>query len=354
MIVTERETPSGQQIHPSCNRSYNVHSMNFRYTAPSCDIVTFNDCIAISGSWEHGLAGIIQGDSFYHSKFTKDATNFRNKSPFWKQAQGQFNIDLDVVDFHHVDEIISWFNIGQYWHWFLEDLPLIDAFRKLPGIPIYTNYLTQFQLDSLSFFPDILERVIQVDTPAVLKCKTAHVVTYPAISYRGKSARWASIFLKNNLTSSDSTFKERIYISRNDAVARNVKNEYQLTEMLVKRYGFTIVNTTEQTSMTKMSLQNKVNMFAGAKIVVSPTGAGLTHVHAMSKNSIVIDFNHKFEINEECGWNNIGDAIGLNWNTFAVTTLDMPVERPKPKNSHMFVDVNILQKVIDNALDSAA
>jgi len=352
--VNEKETPEGQTIHPPCKRSYTVGVMNFQYTAPSCQLVKFEDCTALSGSWEHGLAGIIQEDNFYHSRFTKDAVNFRSKSPFWKLAQGQFNIDIEGADVHQVDQAISWFNIGQYWHWFLEDLPLIEAFRTIPDVPIYTNYLTQFQLDSLSYFPDIVDRLRQINTPAILKAKTIYVATYPAISYRGKAAKWASHFLRDNLKPSNQSSHKRIYISRNDAVARNVKNEHSVLEMLTKRYGFTPINIDRETSMSRMSLEQKINLFAGADIVVSPTGAGLTHVHAMNKGTNVIDFNHKFEINEECGWNNIGDAVGLNWNTFGATTLEMPVERPKPKNSHMYVDINVLEKVLDNAINTAA
>jgi len=105
--------------------------------------------------------------------------------------------------------------------------------------------------------------------------------------------------------------------------------------------------------MARMSLQQKIDMFASADVVVSPTGAGLTHTHAMKPGSTVIDFNHSFEVPEECGWNNIGDVCGLNWNTFAAETLDMPIERPKPKNSHMRVDIDTLEYALANALSKA-
>lgn len=356
MIVHEAETPSGELIRPSEHRKYTVSGREFSYTAPACEIITFDNALGLSGSWEHGLAAVVQGDKFYHKRFSKDAQNFRIKSPFWKNASGSFNLDVEYTDVMHVDECFTWFNIGQYWHWFLEDLPLVTAFAKYPNIPIYTNHLTQWQLDSLDYFPDIKKRVIQVDTPVVIKGKI-RVVTYPAISYRGKAARWVVDFLKMNLEpdfEKNNERPQRIYISRNDAVARNVRNEAEVIDMLVNDYDFTPINTHKENSMSGMSLREKINMFSAAKVVVSPTGAGLTHTHAMSSGSVVVDFNHPFEVSEECGWNNIGDGCGLKWHTLVAETLDMPAERPKLKNSHMRVNVKELKEVLDHALSKAS
>lgn len=350
MIVTEAKTPQGNTIYPSEYREYSISGRQFSYTAPSSEIVTFDDCVLTSGSWEHGLAGIVKDDKFYHERFTKDANNFRTKSPFWSNARNQFNIDIEssLFDSYEVDEIFTWFNIGQYWHWFFEDLPLIDAFRKKPDIPIVTNTLLQFQLDSLDFFPDIKERVQAVDTPAIIKAKTVHTVTYPAISYRGRVASWAVNFLKDNLKSREEADHKKIYISRNDAVARNVTNEPAVIDMLVKEFGFTPINTHKTNSMSGMTLEEKLGLFAGADIVVSPTGAGLTHTHAMKAGGTVIDFNHSFEVAEECGWNNIADVCGLNWYTLEAETGEIPEERPKPKNAHMKVNVDLLRETLSS------
>ena len=75
MIVTEAKTPQGNTISPSEYREYSISGRQFSYTAPSSEIVTFNDCVLTSGSWEHGLAGIVKDDKFYHERFTKDANN---------------------------------------------------------------------------------------------------------------------------------------------------------------------------------------------------------------------------------------------------------------------------------------
>ena len=127
-----------------------------------------------------------------------------------------------------------------------------------------------------------------------------------------------------------------------------------MLDILVNEYDFVPINTVRENSMSRMPLSEKLKLFASADIVVSPTGAGLTHTHAMKPGSTVIDFNHDFEVAEECGWNNIGDVCSLNWYTTTAKTLDMPEERPKKKNSHMNIDVNSLRDILDNAISKAS
>ena len=356
MLVSEAKTPEGVIVKPSEHRNYTVSGREFSYTAPSCEIVTFNNCTLTSGSWEHGLAGVVKDGKFYHERFTKDAQNFRIKSPFWSNARDSFEIDIEneLIDRYPFDECFTWFNIGQYWHWFFEDLPLIEAFRQIPDIPIVTNPLLQYQLDSLSYFPDIAERIVEVSTPCLIPVKKLHVATYPAISYRGKVASWAVELLRDNLKPSEPGEFKRVYISRNDAVARNVTNEPAVIDMLVNEFNFTPFNTHRDNSMSNMSLNEKLKLFAAADIIISPTGAGLTHTHAMKPGCIVLDFNHEFEVAEECGWNNIADVCKLNWYTIDATTKGMPLERAKPKNSHMEVDIDKLRQALNDAITQRA
>ena len=106
--------------------------------------------------------------------------------------------------------------------------------------------------------------------------------------------------------------------------------------------------------MANMPLKEKLRLFSTADIIVSPTGAGLTHTHAMKPDSIVLDFNHSFEVSEECGWNNIADICDLNWYTIEAQTKDIPPERPKPKNAHMEVDVDELRRTLRHAITERA
>ena len=62
----------------------------------------------------------------------------------------------------------------------------------------------------------------------------------------------------------------------------------------------------------------------------------------------MIDFNHSFEVAEECGWNNIADVCDLNWHTLEAETGVIPEERPKPKNAHMKIDISRLREALNN------
>ena len=337
-------------IQSSDDRRYTVNggALEFKYFGKPLKILKFTYSYAVSGSNEYGLAGIVQDDSlFYYKDFTKEAAKFRIDSVFWNNMRGEFEFNIPssvpIIKINH--PIFTWFNIGQYWHWFCEDLPCIKAFRddRFCQYPIYTNKLSTWQKQSLAFFPDIIPRIIEIDSPCVLQSDTIYAVTYPATSYRGQAAKWVGQWLQVNLPYNHKLNRQRLYISRSDAAARNVDNEYEVIAMLLK-YGF------KPYTLENLSVEQKIDLFASADIVVSPTGAGLTHVHAMQPGTTVIDFNHDFEITEECGWNNIGDSVGLNWHTIVAETTGQS-DRPKVKNSHMKVNVDELERLVVRAIN---
>ena len=334
---------NGEVIRPISRRHYKVGNKTFTYIAPQMSISSFKNSMQLSGSEEYHIAGVISEGVFHHRGFTKYAGKYQQQTSWWRNMGGSFDIQLSHANRIDIKEAFTWFVPGLYWHWFLEDLPCIEAFRTKPDLPIYTAKLNHFQKESLEFFQDIKERIVEVDTPCYL-VGDIHVVNYPSISNRGKSAKWCSEFLRDSLKPNSTKGPKRVYISRNDALARRVDNESQLIEVL-KKMDFFIADDT-----TGMTLQEKVNLFANADIVVAPTGANLTHTHSMKSGGIVIDFNHSFEISEECGWNNIGDAVGLDWTTLMAETTGKCIERPKPKNSHMRVNINKLTKVINDKL----
>ena len=100
--------------------------------------------------------------------------------------------------------------------------------------------------------------------------------------------------MRDNLISDEEVEHKRIYISRNDAVARNVKNEPAVIDMLVEEFGFVPFNTHKTKSMPNMPFKEKLRIFTTADIIVSPTGAGLTNTHAIKPVSLVTNINHRF------------------------------------------------------------
>lgn len=323
---------------------YSKNQHEFVYNEKSSVEYVFKSGIAISGCHRNGLWGVIQDNKYYCDDWSKDSKVFRKRSPFWDVMDKQFEIFLDGKPTVNFDQPVNlWFSIGEYWHWFCEDIPIIEQMRT-NNFPIVTNVLKDWQLDSLNFFPDIKNRLVQVKTPCIVNASEYHVFTYPAISLRGKTSHWGPEFLNKNFTPSE--FKpatEKVYISRGDAVARCVQNEDQVKRVLQKQ-GFRCYD-----NFSQMTIQQKVDVFHSAKIVVAPTGANLTHCHAMQPGTKVLDFNHEFELEAECGWNSIADAIGVEWYSFPAITGEKGPRSgkgKKRKNNHLIVDLDKLKRAL--------
>ena len=266
-------------------------------------------------------------DNMVHQKFK----NLHSNIALYKEYQFDTPVNL-------------WFSMNEYWHWFNEEIPLIKVIRK-NNDPILVNNLRNWQLDSLKRFPDILDRLIEVDTPCKISALSYRAFSSPSTSYRGKTSAWVSHFLNEHFSpTSTLTPTNKIYISRNDSNARCVENEEELLKVLSDS-SYTIYK-----DFSKRSLQDKLDIFRSSKIVISPTGSSLTHCHAMAPNSVVLDFNHSFQLEEECAWNNVGVELGVNWYSFPAETgsigprsLNGKIE----KNNNLTVDVDKFIKHIE-------
>ena len=333
-------------LHDPIPRQY-----TFRYEEVPVIEYIFDGDFAISGANFHHLYGVIKDNNFYSSDFSKYHSYIKKgkNSPFWDSIGKEFTLTLDNKKRISFESPVNlFFNITLYWHWFNEDLPLVKFFQT-NDFPIITNKLADWQKDSLKFFPRILERIVEVETPCIIVSPEFHTFSFPAISYRGKTSKWVPLWLKQHLVPTVKTepFK-KIYISRGDAQARCVENEIEVKEFLCKK-GFVCID-----NFSSFTIQEKINLFYSAKIVISPTGAGLTHCHAMQENTTVIDFGHSFNIEEEYGWNNTGTAVGIDWHTFAAITGSKSLRSGKgvkKKNDNLIVDLSVLNEVINRVLD---
>ena len=323
----------------------------FSYNERSVKEFIFDHGFAISGTNDHGLFGIVADGKFYSDDFSKFAKVFTNTSPFWKRKTFGETFELitkGIPTINYSGDVNLLFNIGQYWHWFCEDVPLFEQLRT-NNFPIITNKLHGWQKQSLEFFPDISSRIVEVDTPCMIKADRYHTFSYPAVSYRGKTSSWVPEFLKNSFRP-DASIKpdKKVYISRGDAVARCVENENDV-KLLLKKKGFICYD-----NFSNLSIQEKVNVFASASLLVAPTGSNLTHCHAMHPNTTVLDFNHKFELTAECGWNSIGTGVGVNWFTFPAETGTIGPRSKngkKPKNNNLSVDLTVLDRALSYVMD---
>ncbi|WP_137285802.1 glycosyltransferase family 61 protein [Halorussus salinisoli] len=167
-------------------------------------------------------------------------------------------------------------------HWFYETLPKLRWYERYctligqaPPLMIPSG-ITDWQRDSLALmgYPD--ESWIELDC-SVTEVNTLAVPPHP---YRNRGSRftgspanlrWVRNRILSNVTESNRSLPNRIYISRSDADYRRVRNEKELLNTLAKM-GFV------KFALSELSFRDQVRLFANADIVVGPHGAGLTNI----------------------------------------------------------------------------
>ena len=341
---SEERVAYGVNIYNSGNKNFK----KFEYRTPPCYIIDIMDAIILPGSTEWGSQCIIKDNLIYTSTIANQATSFHINSQYWDYFR--FDVPFHVhienketveLDFH----VVPMFNIQQYWHWFMEQLPLIlIMMQRKYGAKFLFNTLTDWQRESLKLAaPDI--KFIEYDTQKVIKASKVSVITYPSISDGGKCNPRIIRNIRKSLMDS-LTFgapgEEFLYVSRSDSKAKRILNEDELLERLADA-GHEI----KKVVLSEYSLEEKIKMFDSAACVIGPTGAGLTHCMFMRSGTTVIDINHDFYVNHEYGWNSIGDAIDLKWHTIATRkpVASSDIRNNKEKNWDMRLTGDDINKI---------
>lgn len=164
-----------------------------------------------------------------------------------------------------------------FGHWFFDILPRIHLLEE-SGIAIDKYALPEltyaFQFESLKLLGIPMNKVIQVDTPDFhLKAKKLVVTAVPLLI--GKCPPWASQYMADRLKNKRKIRKrkgyERIYVTREDAEARHVVNEDEVLRYLQTK-GF------KKIVLTPMTTEEKIEVFASARVIVAPFGSGSINV----------------------------------------------------------------------------
>lgn len=187
---------------------------------------------------------------------------------------------------------------GNYYHWLIDSLPRLHLLKKAgfwDKIDYFLVYDGQrrFVVDSL--------RALGIRPGQVLDLRTHRhfvadrlLVTSPVRGAGTHTPQWACSFLRQELhaAAAPQTFSPFVYLSRRDAPARHVLNE-PAVEALLRPYGF------ETHLLSDYSFGQQLALFAGARAVVAPTGAGLANlVFAPAGTPVVELFPKHFTVVE--------------------------------------------------------
>lgn len=181
---------------------------------------------------------------------------------------------------------------GYFFHHFILELSLLRHLTKNEGddciyihFPHLKKYNEKYMIDSLKFFePEIKHvdatnlsnyEIINIGNHEPLITKERNQVEQSAILYLRK------IFTRN-IEPSYVENKKYIYISRNGKNRRELLNENELIPKL-ELLGFKIVKLEEE------SLEEKLDIFGTASIIISPGGGGLSLIFAANKKTKIIE-----------------------------------------------------------------
>ncbi|RTQ48960.1 glycosyltransferase family 61 protein [Hymenobacter gummosus] len=171
--------------------------------------------------------------------------------------------------------------IGNYYHWLIDSVPrlhLLQAAGLLGEVDYFLVYnrnwrFVQQTMAALGIRP---EQLIDVTTHRHLRAERL-LVTSPVRGTGAHTPAWACDFLRRSFLPPDPAlvaahqYSPYVYISRRDAEARHVVNEAAVEELL-RPYGFrTYV-------LSQLSFAEKVTLFAGARAIIAPVGAGLSNL----------------------------------------------------------------------------
>ena len=192
--------------------------------------------------------------------------------------------------------IMHYFDGINYYHWLIENIPRLYGILKLkePEINLIVHKgISKLQLDTLKIFLDDRFKIIPIGLHEVWKLEKFYFSSFCTGGCSGYMPKEYLEFVKSkiinaygiNIKNKD----KRIYISRNKAPKRRLKNEKQFYE-LIKKYNF------ERIYAEDLSFKEQVKLFNSSRIIVSIHGAGLSNI-IFSENLKIIEIHAPKNIN---------------------------------------------------------
>jgi capsular polysaccharide biosynthesis protein len=168
--------------------------------------------------------------------------------------------------------------MGNYYHWLIDSLPRLHlawaaGFAQRIDYYLIYNQKHRFATEMLLALGIRPEQIIAVEDYPHIQAERL-LVTTPVRGTGNHTPPWACDFLRQAFLPAPAatrTFGPHIYISRRDAKMRQVLNEAAV-EAALQEFGF------ETYALGELTFAEKRALFSGARLVVSPIGAGLANL----------------------------------------------------------------------------
>ncbi|WP_161958337.1 glycosyltransferase family 61 protein [Natrarchaeobaculum sulfurireducens] len=217
-----------------------------------------------------------------------------------------------------------------YYHWMKETVPKLRYAREYESVTdIDITYLVPSDvpswLDETLDLLDIPETKIERATAPVYQIDRLLIPSFP--DRKPRNYQWTRDVILNNASPDRDAIGagNSIYISRKNAIERQVVNEREIATMLSK-HGF------ERYFLENHTVQENVVLFNEADIVIGPHGAGLTDIIFSSNVTVIELFGSKVKPPYE----RLAETLGHEYKSV----------RCRPQSTDLVVDIDRLEQII--------
>lgn len=236
---------------------------------------------------------------------------------------------------------------SNFWHWTVDNLTQLEGleyYEQQTGIKpklIVEANMRSWQKDSLALLGYKEEDLIISDNSKQLVKKL--IVPSFRRSYKKihgeisvAACRWLRQKILGNISqikSDQSSFVPKIFISRSKALGRRVINENEVIQALAP-LGFS------RYILEDMSYADQVRLFAQAKEIIAPHGAGLTNL-LFADNPIILELFSSYVGRE---FANLSRGLGFKYGCLGC---QLPPGEVRQKEGDMVVDINQLLNLLE-------
>lgn len=236
---------------------------------------------------------------------------------------------------------------NNFWHWTVDNLTQLEAieyYQQQTGIKpklIVAKNLRSWQRDSLKLLGYNEDNLIiwqdfrrTVNKLIVPSFRRSYDEIHGEISV--SACQWLRQKILSNISKQESdfsSFSPKIFISRSKALGRRIANEDEAIEAL-QPLGFTTY------ILEEMSYLEQVKLFAQAKVIVAPHGAGLTNL-IFAENPIILELFGAYVGRE---FANLARGMGFKYGCLGCPP---PRGEMRQKDGDLVVNVNQLLALLE-------
>ena len=247
-----------------------------------------------------------------------------------------YSIEKKLLNIKEKAILLSPIVEDNFFHWIFDTMSKLYFIEKIPKLKNYPlilrKPLNKYQKDMFKIF-EIKNKIIYTNGKS-FNAKNILIPTIPSPpAYSKPLINWLRKKFLNNIQKKNTRIK-RIYISRSDASHRKIINDKEISNFLEKYNFKTLI-------LSEMKLEDQINHFRCADIIVLTHGSGGSHLLFAKKSSKIIELQAPSQINNT--WCVVSKLIGCSYG-FLIG------DEKKNHNSNYKIDLSKLKKLINKAL----